>query len=330
MLGHQAKRGVVTALERVFAASGGRLGWFEVLWTGKTAGVVVKGSGKYVNIKLIMPAIDELAQVSKSLFNNLIGYDLHELGHVWFTDTEVWDVARQKHGQYLSNLINGLEDPRIERKVIESGYAPNSRILFETLTNSVLDRDGYIEPDDRANIPFLLAIEGRRLNGYQINVPCIVDQSPWAVPLRHALTRASSSQNTQEIVDIAIELLEALKDSDEQPEQQDGQPEDQPEDGDQDGGQGEDGEGEDGEGQDTPQDGSGEPESGDQGESEGKGTPDPNGDPTGGDGWSDLKGRSVEPNDFIESELEQHKCEADHYADRPAVLKPKTSTFSFF
>lgn len=329
MLGHQAKRGVITALERVFAASGDKLGSFEVLWTGKTAGVIHSRSGRHVNVKLIMPAIDDLAQVNNGLFNNLIGYDIHELGHVWFTDTKHWDFARKRHGQFVSNLINGLEDPRIERKVIESDFAPNSAVLFETLINSVLDRDGYIQPDDKANIPFLLAVEGRRMNGYRINVPDIIDQSPWAVPIRHALNRASSAKDTQTIVNIAIELFESLKDSDKQPDSQSGQDDQDDQDGDQDSDQdsGQDGD-QDGD-QDGGQDGQDGAESGDQEGGKGKVSPDQQA-ASGGDGWTNLCGRSVEPSDFIERELSEHKCEADRYDSRPAVSKPEFARFNFY
>ena len=40
MLGTNVKRGVATTLERVFNASGSRIGQLEVLWSGKTAGII--------------------------------------------------------------------------------------------------------------------------------------------------------------------------------------------------------------------------------------------------------------------------------------------------
>ena len=135
-----------------------------------------------------------------------IGYALHELGHKWFTQDRPWDDARREHGGFVSNLINGMEDPRIEQKVINSGFAPNSQALFEFLTNQVLRKSGYVEPDDFKNIPFMLAIEGRRLKGYSICVPSVVDASPYAVQLRWALKAAHKAKDTKRIVAIAIEL----------------------------------------------------------------------------------------------------------------------------
>jgi hypothetical protein len=206
------------------------------LWTGRTAGIIFHRNPFGCNAKVLFPAIDETSQIPNDTFNNLIGYALHELGHAWFTDNKPWDDARNRHGHFVSNLINGLEDPRIERKVIESGRAPNSRALFENLLNSVLKRDGYVEADDKKNIPFLLAVEGRRLNGYQVNVPNIINDSPWAKHLHWALKRASQAKDTATIVKIAIELFKRIKEQEQEEKQKEkekgqGQP-DKPQGGD--------------------------------------------------------------------------------------------------
>ena len=230
MLGTDVKRGVASTLERVFNSNGERFDKLEVLWTGRTAGIIFHRNPFGCNAKVLFPSIDETAQIPTDTFNNLIGYALHELGHAWFTDNKSWDDARNRHGNFVSSLINGLEDPRIERKVIESGYAPNSRALFENLLNSILKRDGYVDADDKKNIPFLLAVEGRRLNGYQINVPNIVNDSPWAKHLHWALKRASQAKDTATIVKIAIELFKRIKEQEQagksegNEKSQDGQP----------------------------------------------------------------------------------------------------------
>ena len=220
MRGISVKRGVESTLERVFNNTGRRFDTLDFAWTGRTAGVCSKKNNGVITASVIFPNIDETADVPKSVFNELIGYALHELGHVWFTDEESWDFARENHGDFVSSLINGLEDPRIERKVIDSGYAPNSQHLFENLVNAVLTKDGYVKPDDLKNVPFLLAIEGRRLNGYPLVFDSIVDQSPWASDLHWALTLAQRAKNTREIVRIAIELNKRLQQQQEQQQQQ--------------------------------------------------------------------------------------------------------------
>jgi hypothetical protein len=113
------------------------------------------------------PSIDEKSDVPHTTFNNLIGYALHELGHAWYTDNKPWDRARAEHGAFVGALINGLEDPRIERCVIESGRAPNARALFENLAQlEYLPRTVTSSLTIRRTFLFFLPVEGRRMNGY--------------------------------------------------------------------------------------------------------------------------------------------------------------------
>jgi len=343
MLGLNAKRGVVSTLERVFEHSGNHIGDLSVMWTGTTAGINFKKFGDAVNVKLIFPSIDERKEVSNSLFQNLIGYAVHELGHAWFTDNDPWDDARNEHGKFVSNLINGLEDPRIELKVIESGYAPNSRALFEHLTNSVLGKSGVVEANDYKNIPYLLAIEGRRLNGYAINFPDVVDSFACGADIRWALAEAQNAKSTYDIADIAIELFKRIK-STQPPVQPPPPPSDEGED--------EDGEGnggdEDAPPSDTNPDAPSEPTGGDgeegegdgeEGEGNGKGD-EPSDKPSDGDETGEEDGNhgsgkgldgglEVEPNGFIEDELKASQCDADFVRERPVVLKPTYATFKW-
>ena len=216
MLGLNVKRGVATTLERVFNASGEEMGELEILWSGKTAGIIFDKRYGVTNAKVIFPSVDEKSDIPHTTFNNLIGYALHELGHAWYTDNKPWDRARNEFGSFVGSLINGLEDPRIERCVIESGRAPNARALFENLVNSILTKDGYVQPDDKKNIPFLLAIEGRRMNGYDICADSIVDASPWKKDIKWALKRANKAKDTATIVKIAVELFKRLTEKEEE------------------------------------------------------------------------------------------------------------------
>jgi hypothetical protein len=321
MLALDAKRGLEATLERVLSASG-QTGWtLDIVWTGKTAGVRFDGRKAHI----ILPAVDETKDVPVVLFNDLLGYVLHELGHIWFTQNEPWDLARLKHGAYVGNLINGLEDPRIEWRVIKSGYAPNSRALFESLVNNVLE-DGYVEPDDFKNIPFQLAIEGRRLNGYNIDAPAILDESRYAADLRWALTAAKKAKNTEKIAKIAIELYRRLKKTqaekppEDKPEPK-GKPEGKPESGE---GEGEDeGKGEDeGNGQDESE---GQDEGEGEGQGQGKGEDDPH-----PDGESEEIGRGIEPDEKISSRFTPLTALADELQPRPSIGKPTRESLRFY
>jgi len=362
MLAINAKRGVESTVERVFGSTGNEFSRLHVLWTGSTAGIIFKRVGKVVDAKIVFPSIDEGKEMKRSTFNNLIGYAIHELGHAWFTDNKPWDQARNEHGQFVGNLINGLEDPRIERKVIESGYAPNAKALFEELLNSILKKNGYVDADDLKNVPFLLAVEGRRLNGYHIDAPSIVDDAPWSADLRWALAEAQSAPNTYRIAEIAIELFKRLKDfepepkgdgedeGDEEGDDQDGDQDgdgDKPTDGDDQDGNGNDQDGDkggDGGGKPTDKPNDGDGDKGDQdGEkgSEGGDQPTDGGEPTdenksseegkkNGGGKDFAGGRNVEPSEFIEGELKDQRTDLNpRLTNRPSSAKPTTATFEW-
>jgi hypothetical protein len=313
MKGFDIKRGVTATMERVVAASGDKFGKLEVLWVGKTAGINYTREYSTINATVYFPAIDDLAVIERSTFNNLIGYALHEgLGHGLFTDNAPWDEARDKHGAFVHQLINGLEDPRIEQCAITSGYAPNSKALFENLLNSVLTEDGYVEPDDLKNIPFLCAVEGRRLNGYSVVVPSILDQSPLAVPIRKALLDAQAAKNTAGVVKAALELNAHIQKAQEQQQQQQQQQQEQRQQ-----------EQQQGDGQQDAPEGTGDAKT----ESDTQGTPDPKKPPKASHKTSDGDVRSVEPTDFINDQLQKHKPRLK--TPMPAVGKPRIATFNW-
>jgi hypothetical protein len=331
MLAINAKRGVESTLERVFKNAGGQFDTLEFLWSGSTAGIVFERKNGSVSAKILFPSINEASEISRAKFNNLIGYALHELGHAWFTDNEPWDDARREHGGFVANLINGLEDPRIERKVIESGYAPNSRALFEDLINSVLTKNGHVDADDIKNVPFLLAIEGRRLNGYHIDVPNIIDDAPWASDLHWALGEARVATNTQRIAEIAIELYKRLQEEGESGKGDEPTDNPEPPKGD-----------DEGQGDKPTDDGESGNQGGDQGEGGGEGeggdkpsdkpsdkpADKPSDKPSKGRGKSDFEGgRDPEPSDFIESEFGD--TDVDSGGDLPNIGKPKFVTFNW-
>ena len=319
MLGIDVKRGVSATMERVVESAGGRFGSLDVMWQGKTAGIHFYRSEGSIHAKVVFPDIDELKDIDKATFNNLIGFALHEgLGHAMFTDNTPWDNARTDHGEYVSMLINGLEDPRIEQKAIDSGYAPNAKMLFEDLLNAMLKRDGYVDPQDFKNIPFMLAVEGRRLNGYRVSVPCIVDQYPFASAIWSALHAARDASDTTGVVKAALRLREAIRAFESQASTQaQGDPKESPAD-DSDASEGQSGD-------DQPDDEQSDDDQDAQGCSGGQ---DDQHDEDAPERDSHLiGGRSVEPDDFIKSELSPYKLRSDRNSPRPIVGKPITLTF---
>jgi hypothetical protein len=66
-------------------------------------------------------------------------------------------------------------------------------------------------PTDFDNIPFILAVEGRRLNGYDILAKQTYQTTPWAADLEWALTEAHTALDTRAIIEIAKELAKRLQ-----------------------------------------------------------------------------------------------------------------------
>jgi hypothetical protein len=318
MIGLQAKTGIEATLERVFNAQGHRFSKLQIIWTGTTAGVSWRrdGSGG-VRARFIMPALSDTATISKADFANLLGYVMHELGHCWYTSNEAWEagIENASDRDLMHALINGLEDPRIEALVIRDQRATNSAPLFHALVESVLG-NGYVKPDDRKNIPFMLAIEGRRLNGYPITVPSVFPKSPWSKILEQASRDALQAPDTQAVVEIAQRLYAQLTEPSKQDGQegQDGQEEKDGQDS-QDGQEEQDGQGEDN--QDSDQ---GDDQDSDQGDGN---TPEQAGN---GSGSSEYK--EVEPTDFINKMLK--RLNGDVQADcLPVTVTTKIHQFDW-
>jgi len=301
MLGSDFKRGVTTTLERVFNASNWTFSELTFQWCGKGASVYFNEVGpRTLLARFMFPNVDDNKVIPKKTLPKFIGMALHELGHAWFTDNTPWE--KHHDNPTLCRLINGLEDPRIERMVIESGIAANAGPLFENLINEMMGGT-YCKPNDFQNIAFQLAVEGRRMNGYRIAVPPVYIKSRYRVPIQWALDEAHKAQSTAEIVAIAVELLarlNALKPPSNQSPDGPG-PGDAPSDG-----PGDEGEGEGEKPADGPAKGDEEGDEGGQGK--------------GGE-------RPIEPD--LADELKEHACTADDYTPRPTWKTPTIYQFNW-
>lgn len=212
MLAIHAKGGLEATLERVFRASGQDIHSLRFEWISQAAGIKYEYVDRKLKATILMPAIEDTAEVSMGVYNHWLGFMLHELGHAWYTNNKAWDDAvEQTKDKFLHGLINGLEDPRIEQAVINQGNN-NASNLFQNLINSMTDKQP-VEPDDFDNIPYILCIEGRRLNGYRISHPPLLPTSPWRDLLTDALKKAHSAKATVQIVNIATDLYDKLKEA---------------------------------------------------------------------------------------------------------------------
>lgn len=213
MKGFIAKAALTALLEKVWLSSGNAVNKLEVKFAGKNAGIRFNRDDG-LSAVVILPAIDETTEVSQAFFNDLIGYVLHELGHAWFTDNEPWDDAVREHGKVLGGIVNALEDVREEDAVIRSGYADNARALFVQLTNNVF-KDGF-DNTMLENVAAVIAVEGRRLNGYELIVPDLFSSCPWAEEIADALSDSRVCKNTADVVKVAVALWLKIKPEDDE------------------------------------------------------------------------------------------------------------------
>ena len=223
MKGFIAKSALTALLEKVWLASGNSIRRLEVKFAGSHAGIRFERQFGALSATVILPAIDESGEVSQEVFNDIIGYVLHELGHAWFTDNEPWDAAVRKHGKVLGGIVNALEDCREEMAVIRSGYADNARALFVQLANNVF-KDGF-DNTMIENVAAVIAVEGRRLNGYELIVADLFSGCPWAEEIADALCDSRHCNSTADVVKVAVALWDKIK-----PKAGEDKPEDKPKD----------------------------------------------------------------------------------------------------
>lgn len=292
MKGFHAKSALTALLEKVWIASGNKIDLLTVKFAGTNAGIrFSRNSG--LTASVFLPAIDESADIKISEFNLFIGYVLHELGHAWFTDNASWSAAVKTHGATLGSIVNALEDSREEQCVIDSGYADNARTLFVALTNSVFV-DGF-DTSIIENVAATLAVEGRRLNGYELTVPDVLSGSPWREDIKVTLALLPQCKGTGDVVALAVDLWDRIKPkAGEEPEESgkgEGEAGEKPE-GDEKG-EGEEEEGGKGEGDA----GKGEGETGEKPEGEGEKGEGEDDEGGGGSGKGSIK--NIEAGDFI-------------------------------
>jgi len=204
MLGIDLKKQVLDQMHELHEKSGVAKE-ISVSWIGGNSAFMVNGIGDDAYITL--PTVEDEQIYSTNFFNQVLTYGFHELGHVWFSDHLLWNWAHSIHGSPLTDLINGLEDVRIEQEIIKHGYVKQA--MFESLINRVLI-DGSPDARNQHNLGFILACEGRRLNGYRIKAAPMLDRCPWASDLWWALMKLKSAKGTSDVVTISTRLYRRI------------------------------------------------------------------------------------------------------------------------
>jgi hypothetical protein len=160
-------RGCLQTAEKLYrAATGDTSGRWQLELGGQTAGIYFKDQ----SWRLQLPALPLDARLTPQERDHWAGYTIHETGHACFTRFDVWNKAVSEG---LQDLVNGLEDVRIERKLIDMGVAANARALLEGLTDFMVRKsvNNGFDPHNpaREHLSFALALYGRiNVNGYDV------------------------------------------------------------------------------------------------------------------------------------------------------------------
>lgn len=203
MLGIELKRRIV--------------GTVNALGRGMKIKVFFRGTRAYTNgTMIVLPAIKDLAEIPYDTARALIGYAIHEVGHIRYTDFA--EVARAYDGgKLVKKFQNCIEDYRIEREMARAfaGAAADLTALrvrihpkLKTLTTGWL-------ADPRACGPLALTWTGAELNGFanpHLQKTLDVIQPPVLALIRNWTDRMDGVETTAETTDLAIEYAaEAIR-----------------------------------------------------------------------------------------------------------------------
>lgn len=158
------------------------------------------------------------------------GMIMHEGGHEAHTDYQAWDAI--KHDPAMANMVNRLEDIRIEKKQMER--FPGAKARLQEMAKGLVARDYFRGPKDADSASTLLGMAIL----YELRSKVLGQEAvtEWgeqakerlvqAIPLhlaKHLMIIAQQvvfCQNTQQVVDLAASILALMKKEKEDLEQQ--------------------------------------------------------------------------------------------------------------
>ena len=130
---------------------------------------------------------------------------LHELGHVLFTDSNLWaDAVNSNGGSHaLHHCINAFEDVRIERELVGSGYVGNAAQIFEELNQHQVSEFSLQPLINTQNIAFVIRLIA---SGAKISVP-----ANYVETVREGVRLCALLKTTQDSIDAGLWLSVELK-----------------------------------------------------------------------------------------------------------------------
>lgn len=123
------------------------------LLSNKGVKVIFKGTQCYTDHKII--CLPELALLERKgmtpaevkeaqhFLEAVRGYLFHEVAHILYTDQKVWNESILKHGMFFKQVLNLVEDPRIEQEMTK---------LWRGSGAAVLHTVGWVLPGVKKNM----------------------------------------------------------------------------------------------------------------------------------------------------------------------------------
>lgn len=181
------------------------------LGRGQKIRVSFRGTRAYTNGRdIVLPKIKDLAEIPYTTARALIGYAIHEVAHILFTDFD--QVARAyEEGKEVKKFENCIEDYRIEREMTRKFVGAGAdltalRIAIHPKLSSLTT--GWLA-DPRACGALALTWTGSRLNGFpNPGVQKTLDAMPAPVValIENWTDRMKDVASTEEAVDLAIQF----------------------------------------------------------------------------------------------------------------------------
>lgn len=144
------------------------VGTINGLAMGRPIRVIFRGTRAYTDGNtVVLPKIRDLAEIPYDKARALIGYAIHELGHILYTDWKQVERAFNE-GKLVKKFENCIEDYRIERELVRE--FPGAKDDLTALRIRIHPRlsdltTGWLR-DPRACGPLALTWTGSRLNGF--------------------------------------------------------------------------------------------------------------------------------------------------------------------
>ena len=210
--------------ERLASALSGQVCQVQILANGgQTAGVIWDYASKSQLVYLSFPSIPPHTILKRAEADRMVALLVHELMHVYATRKSAWATVLGERDPLLRDMVNALEDARIEALAIREGKIPAARELFADLNGHFLAEAlaNRFSMHKLGNLPYGLAILCRVKTGQDIPLARRIKGADHFKPaIRRALAGINRCRDTLGVVQLAREVVRLAREADAQRQQE--------------------------------------------------------------------------------------------------------------